>query len=105
MHTHKVLKNWEFHTDSIHSLFINQGFNKILTGSRNGEIYMTDLSRGCYVKLDKLNEPITCLAMNNNFDIIACTSQSKILEYVRIFFFNLHATFICSNNFYYANIP
>jgi hypothetical protein len=82
MHTHKVLKNWEFHQDSVHSLFINPGFNKILSGSRNGEIYMTDLSRGCFCKIDKVNEPITSLAMNNNFDILACTSQSKIFEYV-----------------------
>ena len=77
-----VIKNWEFHEDSVHSLYVTEGFNRFLTGGKNGEIFMTDLSRGCYCKIDMVNEPITSLAMNSNMEIIASTADNKIYEYV-----------------------
>jgi hypothetical protein len=83
MHMHRVLKNWEFHEDSVHSLWVSDGFNRLISGGRNGEIYMTDLVRGCYSKIDKVGEPVTSLAMNGNMEIIASTANSKIYEYVR----------------------
>lgn len=81
INTHKVLKNWEFHQDSIHSITTNDNFTRVLTGSRTGEIYLTDLSRGCYCLIDKTNEPITSLALNKNNEIYAATSQNKLIEY------------------------
>jgi hypothetical protein len=81
---HRVLKNWDFHQDSVHSLWVSDGFNRFLTGGRNGEIFMTDLVKGCYCKIDKINEPITSIAMNGNMEIIASTSNSKMYEYVSL---------------------
>lgn len=85
LYTHKVLKNWEFHTDSVHSLFVNDTFTKILTGSKNGEIFLTDLSRSVFCKIDTVNEPITSLAMSDNLEIYAATSQNKLFEYVVVY--------------------
>ena len=85
MRNHKVLKNLEFHTDSIQALFINDNFNKILSGSRNGEIFLTTLPLGCYYQIDNIDQHVTSLCMNefeNNFSILSSTANSKILEYV-----------------------
>jgi hypothetical protein len=82
MYTHKVLKNWEYYQDSVQSLFINNNFNRMLTGSKSGEIYLTDLPRSCYCKIEKVGQPITSLAMNSNSDILASTADSKLYEYV-----------------------
>src|SRR4051812_137081 len=81
MHTHKVLKNWDFHQDSIHCLHVNDSFSKVLTGSRSGEIFLTDLSKNFFCRIDKLNEPITALSMSSSLDIYAATSNNKLMEY------------------------
>ena len=66
----------------IHSLYVNDNFSKFITGSKNGEIYLTDIYKSCYCKVDKIeNEPITSLTMTDNLDIIATTSKNKIYEY------------------------
>ncbi len=82
LQTHKVLKNWDYHQDSVHSLYVNENFTKVLTGSRIGEVYLTDLSTGCFCKIDNVGEAVTSLAMNKELDILCTTSQSKIYEYV-----------------------
>ena len=80
------MKNWDFHQDSIYALDVSDNFKKILTGSRNGEIYITDLSRGAYTKIDNLKEPITSVALSsdNDLSIFASTSKGNIYEYVYI---------------------
>jgi WD40 repeat protein len=84
MGMHKVIKSWDIHTDSINSLFINENFSKILTGSKNGELYLTDLSRNTYSLIDKLeNESIISIAMNQNFEIFTATDKSRMYYYVR----------------------
>jgi hypothetical protein len=80
MRTHKILKHWEFHTDSIHSLYVNEGFNKILSGSRNGEVYLTDLTMGCYCNLTKKQGIITSLFMSSSTNILLSTSQGELHE-------------------------
>jgi hypothetical protein len=78
MRTHKILKHWEFHTDSIHSLYVNEGFNKILSGSKNGEVYMTDMTIGCFCKLTKKQGIITSLFMDSSTNILVSTSQGEL---------------------------
>ncbi len=81
---HLVIKSWDFHKDSINCLFINENFSKILTGSKNGELYMTDLTRNTYSLIDKLdNQSIISIAMNQNFEIFASTDKSRVYNYVR----------------------
>jgi len=87
---HRILKNWDFHTDSIHSLFVNEYFNKVITGSKNGEIFLTDLSKNCYCLIDYVkNENIISVAMNENNQILVGSDKSKLLQYVKFkFLFN-----------------
>jgi len=81
---HRVLKNWDFHTDAIHSLFINEYFTKLITGSKNGEIYLTDLSKNSYCSIDFIkNENIISIAMNQKNEIFVGTDKSKLLQYVK----------------------
>jgi hypothetical protein len=65
---------------------IDNSFNKIFTGSKNGELAFIDLPSGNYFKIDNLGEDITSIALNNKFDLLVSTSQSKLYEYV---YFNL----------------
>lgn len=81
INTHKILKNWEFHQDSVHSLFVNDNFTRILTGCKSGEIFLTDIARNCYCKIDRLNEPITSMVLTKNLEIMASTSRNKLYEY------------------------
>lgn len=87
MHTHKVLKNWDFYQDSVQSVCINDTFTKMLTGSRNGDLYLTDIPRSCFCKIDNLREPVISLAMSNSKDrnkeinIFASTAGNKLYEY------------------------
>jgi len=76
------LKNWEFHSDTVSSIFINETNNQMLTASRNGEIILTDINRGCFMKIDNVKESVTSIGMNSNLDIIVTTSGSKLYEYV-----------------------
>ncbi len=78
------MKNWEFHNDSIYSLSVSDHFTKIVTGSRNGEIYLTDLTKGAYTKVDNVKDQITSIALKtgNDFVIYATTAGNKIHEYV-----------------------
>jgi WD40 repeat protein len=81
---HKVIKSWDFHKDSINCLFINENFSKILTGSINGELYLTDLSRNAYSLIDNLeNQSIISVSMNQNFEIFASTDKNRVYNYVR----------------------
>lgn len=82
LRTHRILRNWEFHQDSVHSIFVNDTFSRILTGSKNGEIFMTDLARSLFTKIDHVEEPITSLAMTKNLKIYAATSKNSLYEYV-----------------------
>ncbi len=80
---HRVLKNWDFHTDSIHSLFVNNYFTKLITGSKNGELYLTDISKNSYCLIDSVkNENIISIAMNNKNELFVGTDKSKLLQYV-----------------------
>lgn len=63
---------------------IDNNFNKIFTGSKNGDLSFIDLPSGSYFKIDNLKDNITSIGLNNNFDIIASTSNSKLYEYVKI---------------------
>jgi hypothetical protein len=54
----------------------------MFTGSRNGEIFLTDIGRGCFSKIDKINENITSIICNDNMEILASTAQNRIFEYV-----------------------
>jgi hypothetical protein len=83
MHMHRVVKNYDYHADSVNCLYVNEGFNRFLTGGKNGEIFMTDLARGCYCKIDEVDDPITSIVMNSKMEILASTSKNKIYEYVR----------------------
>ncbi len=82
---HRVLKNWEFHNDSIFSLGVSEGFTKIVTGGKNGEIFVTDLTKGAYTKVDNVGEHVTSVALKTtgDFTILASTSGNKIHEYVK----------------------
>lgn len=87
LHTHKVLKNYEFHKDeSVTSLCCNKEFTRMVTGSRKGEIYLTDVLKSIYCKVDNLKEEsILSLAINNDAQFIyATTSKNKLIEYVDI---------------------
>ncbi len=89
LYTHRVLKNWDYHQDSVYSLSISDNFTKFISGSKNGEIYFTDIMKSVYCKIAKQNEPITSLALSNNLDILATTSNSKIYEFVNNIIINM----------------
>jgi len=81
---HKILKNWDFHTDAIHSLYVNDYFTKLITGSRNGELYLTDITKNCYCAIDQLkNESILSITMNENSQVLVGTDKSKLVQYVK----------------------
>jgi WD40 repeat protein len=86
LQSHRILKNWEFHNDSIFSLSVSDNFTKIVTGGKNGEIYLTDLAKGAYTKVDNVRDPVISLALKsyNDFAIYASTSGNKLYEYVII---------------------
>ena len=84
--SHRVLKNFEFSNESIHSMTIDNSFNKILTGSKKGELSFIDLPSGNYFKIDSLGEDITSIGLNSKFDLLVSTSQSKLYEYVYFLF-------------------
>lgn len=80
---HRVLKSWDFHTDAIHSLFVNEYFTKILTGGKNGEIFLTDTVKNSYCQLDCIkDEGIISLAMNDRHQIFVGTDKNKLINYV-----------------------
>ncbi len=56
----------------------------MITGSRNGEIVLTDLPRSCYSKLDKIGEAITSIGMNSRLEILVSTANSRLYEYVSL---------------------
>jgi len=81
---HKILKNWDFHTDAIHSLYVNDYFTKLITGSRNGELYLTDITKNCYCAIDQLkNESILSITMNEKSQVLVGTDKSKLVQYVK----------------------
>ena len=81
---HRVLKNWDFHTDAIHSLYVNEYFTKLITGSKNGELYLTDISKNCYCPIDQLkNESIISIAMNDKNQVLVGTDKNKLVQYVK----------------------
>ena len=79
---HKVLKSFDFHTDSVTAMTTNNSMTKLITGSRNGEIYVTDLQRISFTKLDTVLDPITSICVNSNYDLLCATSTCKLYEYV-----------------------
>ena len=83
LQNHRVLKNWEFHEDSIYSLAVNDNFSRIVTGSRKGEIYITDLPKGAFTKVDNIKEQITSIALKCDGDLMiyASSTANKIYEY------------------------
>jgi WD40 repeat protein len=83
---HRVLKNWEFHNDSIFSLSVSDNFTKIVTGGRNGEIFLTDLAKGVYTKVDNVRDQITSVAIKTSgeFAIYASSAGNKLYEYVNL---------------------
>lgn len=90
---HRIIKNWDFHTDAIHSLFVNEYFTKLITGSKNGELYLTDISKNCFCSIDQINnESIISIAMNEKNQILVGTDKSKLMQYVKIkkYFNNLN---------------
>lgn len=84
---HRVLKSWDFHTDAIHSLYVNDYFTKLITGSKNGELFLTDISRNCYCAIDQIkNENIISIAMNDKNQVLIGTDKSKLVQYVKQLF-------------------
>ena len=87
LHTHKVLKNFDFHKDdSVMAMSCNKDFTKMVTGSRKGEIFFTDIAKSIYCRMDNLKEEsILSLALSNDSQyIFATTSKNKLIEYVYI---------------------
>jgi len=81
---HRVLKNWDFHTDAIHSLYVNEYFTKLITGSKHGELFLTDISKNCFCAIDKIkNENIISIAMNDKNQVLVGTDKSKLVQYVK----------------------
>jgi WD40 repeat protein len=85
LYTHKVLKNYEFHKDdSVMAMCCNRDFTKMVSGSRKGEIFFTDITKSIYSRLDNLkDECILSLAISNDANYIyATSSKNKLIEYV-----------------------
>lgn len=62
----------------------NEPMTKVLTGSKNGEIYLTDLNRSIFCRIDKLEnkESIVSLAISSNNTQIFCSTANCLREYV-----------------------
>jgi hypothetical protein len=82
LHTHRVLKTWDYHKDSIHALAVADNFKRVITGSKDGEIFMIDLTRGPYTKIDTLPEGVISLAIDDGLNFYASTARG-LYEYVR----------------------
>lgn len=81
---HRVIKNWDFHTESIHSFFVNESFTKILSGGANGDLFLTDIVKNFYCPIDNIkDEHILSIAMTEKNQIFVSTDKNKLLEYVR----------------------
>ena len=79
------MHNYEFHTDSIVAMKTNETLTKVLTGSSNGEIYMTDLNKSKYCRIDKIEgESILSLAISSDNTQLFCSTKNDFREYVRI---------------------
>ena len=71
------------------AMSLNKDFTKMVTGSRKGEIFFTDITKSIYSRLDNLkDECILSLAVSNDAQYIyATTSKNKLIEYVIVNWF------------------
>jgi hypothetical protein len=83
LHTHRALKTWDFHKDSIHGLAVTKNFKRVLTGGKDGDLFMIDLARGPYTKIDTLPEGVISLAIDEEMNFYAGTARG-LYEYVKI---------------------
>ena len=78
----KFIYNLDYHKSSIHSLFINSDFNKMITGSMDGEIYLNDFQLENYALFDKIDDCILDIQMNENEnEIITSSRNGKLYIY------------------------
>lgn len=91
MRNQRVLHSYEMHTSSILSMKTSESFSKIITGSSNGEIFMTDLNKSKYCKIDIVEgyenkpESIISLEISKDNTQIYCSTINSFLQYVILF--------------------
>ncbi len=95
MRNQRVLHNYEFHSDSILTMTTNNSLTKILTGTKNGEIVLTDLNNSKYCKIDKIpnNEAVLSLALSFDNTQVFCSTKNEIKEYVSKIYFKVYISF------------
>ena len=72
----KFIYNLEYHNSSIHSLFINNDFDKMITGSIDGKIYINDFQIGNYALFDEIDDCILDIQMNESENQIITSSRN-----------------------------
>ena len=81
----KYIYNFDYHKSSVNSIFINKDFNKMITGSIDGEIYINDFELENYALFDTLNDCILDIAMNEKEDQIITSSRNGKLYIYDLF--------------------
>ena len=81
----KYIYNFDYHKSGVNSIFINKDFNKMITGSIDGEIYINDFELENYALFDTLNDCILDIAMNEKEDQIITSSRNGKLYIYDLF--------------------
>ena len=78
----KLILNCTCNNSSVVSLYVNDAFNKVITGNIEGEIYVFDLPSKQYSKMDDVSSAVLDITMSDdNGFICASTRDGKVLFY------------------------
>ena len=61
----KIIFDLDYHKGNINCFYVNNNFNKIISGSINGEIYINDLNVQKYSLLNNIEKPVLDIQFND----------------------------------------
>ena len=97
----KIMFDLEYHKGNISCFYVNNNFNKIISGSINGEIYINDLNVQKYSLLNNIENPVLDIQFNDLENQILFSSSNGnlyIYDFYTIFKNNVNINKENDNN-------
>lgn len=82
----KLILNCTCNKSSVVSLYVNEAFNKVITGNIEGEIHVFDLPSKQYSKMDDVSSAVLDVTMSDDNGFICASTRDG-----RVLFYNLKA--------------